>query len=62
VYVVHPLGMEVEMFFASMSIPIIVLLLTIIAAAYNIYQIRKAEISMKQMKKLLNDMIGRYEK
>ena len=50
------------MFFASMSIPIIVLLLTIIAAAYNIYQIRKAEISMKQMKKLLNDMIGRYEK
>ncbi|MGL5566007.1 MAG: hypothetical protein ACRDC4_09800 [Plesiomonas sp.] len=45
-----------------MSVQIAVLLLTIIAAAYNIYEIRKAEISMKQMKKLLDEMIGRYEK
>ena len=50
------------MFFASMSVPVIVLLITIIAAAYNIYEIRKAEISMKQMKKLLDEMIGRHEK
>ena len=45
-----------------MSVQIAVLLLTIIAAAYNIYEIRKAEISMKQMKKLLDEMIGRYGK
>lgn len=45
-----------------MSVQIAVLLLTIIAAAYNIYEIRKAEISMKQMKKLLDEMIVRHEK
>lgn len=45
-----------------MSVQIAVLLLTIIAAAYNIYEIRKAEISIKQMNNLLNDMIWRYEK
>lgn len=45
-----------------MSVQIAVLLLAIIAAAYNIYEIRKAEISMKHMKKLLDEMIGRYEK
>lgn len=50
------------MFFASMSVPVIVLLITIIAAAYSIYEIRKAEISMKQMKKLLDEMIVRHEK
>lgn len=46
----------------DVSVQIAVLLLTIIAAAYNIYEIRKAEISMKQMKKLIDEMIGRYEK
>ncbi|MGL5396570.1 MAG: hypothetical protein ACRDBQ_15090 [Shewanella sp.] len=50
------------MFFASMSVPVIVLLITIIAAAYNIYEIRKAELSMAKMKKLLDEMIGGYEK
>lgn len=53
----HLLSMEVDV-----SVQIAVLLLTIIAAAYNIYEIRKAEISMKRMKKLLDEMIGRYEK
>lgn len=56
-FVVHLLSMGVDV-----SVQIAVLLLTIIAAAYNIYEIRKAEISMKQMKKLLDEMIGRYEK
>lgn len=55
--VVHLLSMEVDM-----SVQISVILLTIIAAAYNIYEIRKAEISMKQMKKLLDEMIARHEK
>lgn len=56
-YVVHLLSMEVDV-----SVQIAVLLLTIISAAYNIYEIRKAEMSMKKMKNLLDEMIGRYEK
>lgn len=55
-YVAHLLSMEVDV-----SVQIAVLLLTIIAAAYNIYEIRKAELSMAKMKKLLDEIIGRYE-
>lgn len=56
-YVVHLLSMEVDV-----SIQIAVLLLAIILAACNIYEIRKCEASARQMKKLLDEMIGRYEK
>ena len=55
-YVAHLLSMEVDV-----SVQIAVLLLPIIAAAYNIYEIRKAELSMAKMKKLLDEIIGRYE-
>ncbi|MGL4516254.1 MAG: hypothetical protein ACRCUH_06105 [Shewanella sp.] len=54
--------MDIKVFFASMSVPVVVLLIAIILAAFNIYEIHKAEISMKRMRKLLDEMIGRYEK
>lgn len=46
----------------DVSIQIAALLLAIILAALNIYEIRKCEASAKQMKRLLDEMIGRYER
>lgn len=54
--------MDIKVVFASMSVPVVVLLIAIILAAFNIYEINKAEISMKRMKKIIDEMIRRYEK
>ena len=54
--------MDIKVFFASMSVPVVVLLIAIILAAFNIYEIHRAEISMKRMRRLLDEMIVRHEK